>query len=217
MNVTHHPGDETLLRFATGMLEAGPRIVVAVHVGGCAACAARIAELEAAGGTVLETTAPAEMAEDAFDAAMRRIDSPDMRPGGGAAAVPPRAGLGIRLPEALDGCGVGPWRWIGPGIRWSRVSVPGDPNANVMLLKVAAGRKLPEHTHSGREYTQVLTGSFTDERGRYMPGDMDEADAEVEHQPVVDRDGECICIAALEGNMRLRGFFGRMLQPFIGG
>jgi putative transcriptional regulator len=46
---------------------------------------------------------------------------------------------------------------------------------------------------------------------------MDEADDEVQHQPVVDKDGECVCIAALEGHMRLRGVFGRMIQPLIGG
>ena len=63
----------------------------------------------------------------------------------------------------------------------------------------------------------MLTGSFADARGRYGPGDMDEADSEVEHQPIVDPQAECICLAALEGQMRLRGLFGRMLQPLIGG
>ena len=120
-------------------------------------------------------------------------------------------------PESLDACGVGPWRWIGPGVRWSRVTIPGDDAANVMLLKVAAGRKLPDHTHAGFEYTQILKGSFSDSRGRYDPGDMDEVDDSVEHQPIVDQEGECICLAAIEGHMRLRGFFGRMLQPLIGG
>jgi putative transcriptional regulator len=62
----------------------------------------------------------------------------------------------------------------------------------------------------------VLKGSFSDARGRYGPGDLDEADDDVQHQPIVDNDGECICIAALEGQMKLRGFFGRLIQPLIG-
>ena len=157
------------------------------------------------------------MEADALDPALARIEVD----GAAAEGVDNRSGVaradvGIRLPRALDGCGVAPWRWIGPGVRWSRVTVPGDDEANVMLLKVAAGRKLPEHTHGGLEYTQVLKGSFSDARGRYDPGDMDEADAAVQHQPIVDDGGECICIAALEGQMHMRGFFGRLIQPFIG-
>lgn len=216
--IKHHPSDETLFRYASGALEAGPRLVVSVHVGGCPACAERVAEFEAVGGSLLETTEPAPMDDAALDRLMARIDAGDDGDRGQfGGTAPSHADLGIRLPEALDACGVGPWRWIGPGVRWSRVTVPGDEAANVMLLKVAAGRKLPDHTHAGFEYTQVLKGSFSDSRGRYDPGDMDEADDSVEHQPIVDQEGECICLAAIEGHMRLRGFFGRMLQPLIGG
>lgn len=213
--IKHHPSGETLFRYATGSLEQGPRVVVAVHVGGCAACAEQVAEFEAVGGSLLDDIEPLALGTDALDRLMAKIDSDAGRNPG--AERPARANVGIRLPEALDGCGVGPWRWIGPGVRYSRVTVPDDAKANVMLLKVAAGRKLPDHTHAGFEYTQVLKGSFSDARGRYDPGDMDEADDAVQHQPIVDEAGECICLAALEGHMRLRGFFGRMIQPFIGG
>lgn len=216
--IKHHPSDETLFRYASGSLEPGPRIVVAVHVGGCPKCAGRVAEFETLGGALLDGIEPAPMQADALDRLMARIDADPAGAGEiSGRRVPARADVGIRLPDEMDGCGVGPWRWIGPGVRYSRVTVPNDANANVMLLKVAAGRKLPDHTHAGSEYTQVLKGSFSDARGRYDPGDMDEADDAVQHQPVVDDGGECICLAALEGHMRLRGFFGRLIQPLIGG
>ncbi|MEQ1955116.1 ChrR family anti-sigma-E factor [Mesorhizobium sp. CN2-181] len=217
MTINHHPSDETLLRYASGTLEPGPRVVVAVHVSGCRACEDRGADFEAIGGSVLEDIEAVELSASALDHMMVRIDA--MSGKDSARTVgrkPARAEIGIRLPDVLDNCDVGGWRWIGPGIRFSRVTLPGEPEANVMLLKVAPGRKLPKHTHSGREYMQVLSGSFADARGRYRPGDMDEADSKVEHQPIVDPQAECICIAALEGQMRLRGFFGRIIQPFIG-
>ncbi|BCG96741.1 ChrR family anti-sigma-E factor [Mesorhizobium sp. 131-2-1] len=212
--INHHPSDETLLRQASGSLGAGPRIVVAVHIDGCPACAGRIAEFEATGGSLLDEMEPQAMGGDALDRLMARIEVDGERRE--EPARPARADIGIALPEALDGCGVGPWRWIGPGVRWSRVTVPQDAGANVMLLKVAAGRRMPEHTHSGYEYTQVLKGWLSDARGSYGPGDLDEADDEVQHQPVVDESGECICIAALEGQTRLRGFLGRLIQPLLG-
>lgn len=215
--IKHHPSDETLLRHASGTLEPGPRIVVAVHAGGCSVCAGRIAEFEAFGGSLLQEIEPEEMETGALDRAMALIEAD----GSGrrkTMATPrlARADVGIRLPEALDDCGIGPWRWMGPGVRWSRVTLAGDVDANVMLLKVAAGRKLPEHTHVGSEYTHVLKGAFHDARGRYGPGDLDEADDDVQHQPIVDDDGECICIAAVEGQTKLRGFFGRLIQPLFG-
>ena len=111
-----------------------------------------------------------------------------------------------------------PWRWrfVHPGFRWRRVTLPEAPDANVIMLRVGAGQKVPQHTHTGTEYTQVLTGAFSDSFGRYRAGDCVEADEDVDHQPVVDPDGECICLAAVDGRLRLDSWIGRMLQPLIG-
>jgi len=218
MTLNHHPSDETLLAYAAETLAPGTRLVATIHVGSCTRCRARIAEFEALGGTVLDQLDPAPIADDALQRVMARIDEPAAAPARASrhAAAPPRAAIGIELPAALDGCGIGPWRWVAPGVRWSKVSVPGDTSTNVMLLKVAAGKRLPEHSHTGREFTQVLSGSYSDDRGRYAPGDFEEADSEVEHQPVVDTDGECVCLAAIEGRMLLRSLIGRLVQPFVG-
>jgi putative transcriptional regulator len=216
MILNHHPSDETLLGYAAATLAPGPRVVTAVHIGCCDRCRARVSEFEAVGGAVLGELDPTPLADDAFARVMARIDE-TAAPASETrqAIVLPRAEIGIRLPAALDACGIGPWRWVAPGVRWSKVSVPGDAGANVMLLKVAAGKRLPEHSHTGREFTHVLSGSFSDDRGRYAAGDFDEADSDVEHQPVVDATGECICLAAIEGRMLLRGLIGRIVQPFV--
>lgn len=215
MTIQHHPSEETLVRYAAGTLGAGPRLVIAIHLAGCPACRNRIAVLEAVGGALLDEIEPQAMADHALARTLAMIEAPlaNQREPSVAAHS---AALGIELPKPLRDCEIGPWRWIGPGMRWSRVTLPYDPEADVMMLKVAAGRKLPEHGHTGKEYTHILSGSFSDARGRYFPGDLDEADSEVDHQPIVDRDGECICIAAMDGRMQLRGVFGRILQQFAG-
>lgn len=222
MTIRHHATDETLMRFAAGRLPAGPARVVAVHLAGCAICRARVAEFEAIGGALLEEMEPAPMAPDAFAAALSAIEAENRSPGARAPAPSPSSGRapyvlpgGIPLPEPLRDCEIGPWRWIGIGVRASAIRLPEDPAARLTLLRVGAGRKLPEHGHFGTEFTQVLSGSFSDSYGRYMPGDLSEMDHEIEHQPIVDSDGECICLAALEGGMRLNGFFGRLIQPFV--
>jgi len=52
--------------------------------------------------------------------------------------------------------------------------------------------------------------------GRYVAGDCVEADEDVDHQPIVDSEGECICLAAVEGRLLLQGWIGRVVQRFIG-
>jgi putative transcriptional regulator len=109
-----------------------------------------------------------------------------------------------------------PWRSVGGGFAWRRLTLPYAPKANLIMLKVQPGQKMPHHTHSGTEYTQVLQGSFHDDFGRYVAGDCIEADDDVDHQPIIDSDVECICLAAVEGRLKLRGWMARMMQPFLG-
>lgn len=116
----------------------------------------------------------------------------------------------------MQNCEVGPWKWLGPGFQWSKVKIVGSPDAKVMLIKGKAGLHLPAHGHTGLEFMQILSGSLADERGQYLPGDLDEADSDVDHRPVVGQDSDCICLAALEGDTRLHGLLGRLLRPFVG-
>ncbi|TCT06927.1 ChrR family anti-sigma-E factor [Aquabacter spiritensis] len=217
MTIRHHASDETLLRLAAGHLPPGPALVVQTHLAGCPDCRARLKVFEAVGGALLDEMPPERMSSEAFARVMARIDaSPQPRPGAAPRArrAPPAMPEGMIVPKPLRDCEIGPWRWFGPGIRISRVEIPGAPKAGVSLLRVGAGRKLPEHGHSGIEFTQLLHGSFSDAFGRYLPGDLAEMGADVDHEPVVDPDGDCICLAALEGEMVLRGLMGRLIQPF---
>jgi putative transcriptional regulator len=75
---------------------------------------------------------------------------------------------------------------------------------------------VPEHGHGGAELTLVLTGSYSDATGRYHRGDVADLDEDVEHQPVVDPDGPCICLIASETKAKFRGMLARLLQPIIG-
>lgn len=220
MSARHHPSDETLMAFAAGTLKAGPRLVISIHLDGCPHCRDAVRTFEAVGGALLEAAEPAAIADGALDALFARIDAED-RPGATkprprpVPVVPPVTPDGIALPAALAAHGVGRWRSLGPSLRWARVQVDGDPTANVVMLRIPAARSVPRHGHTGREFTQVLVGSFSDGRDAYVAGDLIEADEHVDHQPIVDAAGECICIAAVEGRLRIHGI-GRLLQPFVG-
>jgi putative transcriptional regulator len=222
--IHHHPGDELLLACATGTLEAGHALVVGAHAEGCAHCRARLCTFEAVGGAMLETLEPADMARDALARTMARIDAPrparDLAGLAASAAIAsaawPELPAGAAWPRSLQGCEVSRWRWLGPGMRWSRVRLPHDPAANVFLLRIGAGKCLATHTHSSSELTQVLYGSFDDGRAVFGAGDFDEADGDIHHQPVVQAGSECICLASVQGKVVFDNVVARWLGAAIG-
>ena len=225
--IQHHPSDDLLLALAAGSLPGGPSLVVASHVEGCAQCGSRMRVLEAAGGAMLEGLAPEPLSPQALAQTLAAIDA---RPHGGAAparsreaAAParpvarfPAAPEGMAWPRAFRSCSATRWRWLAPGIRWSRITLPADPQAKLFLLRIGAGMKLAWHTHSESELTQVLHGSFHDGRALFGTGDFDQADGGIHHQPVVRADSECICLASIEGRMLFDGALARTLGALIG-
>ncbi|HLN39781.1 MAG TPA: ChrR family anti-sigma-E factor [Xanthobacteraceae bacterium] len=213
MTIIHHPSDATLAAFASGSLDEARGIVVAAHLSLCAQCRNAVHGFEAAGGALLEDVAPEAMSAGALQRAMAALGpldiiAPAMRGAGSAAAAGD-------LPAPLSRYAVGPWRWIGRGVQWRPVDVASGEGVRVFMLKAAPGTKLPRHRHTGTEWTCVFDGAFTHDLGRYGAGDFDEADASVEHNPVVDAEHGCVCVVALQGNIELQGWLGRLIQPFV--
>ena len=216
MTIQHHPDDDLLLALASGSLARGHSVVVASHLEHCAHCRQQLEMLEAVGGAMLDALPPALLAPEALARTMAAIDAPVERTGALPSVPHPALPPGMRWPQSLAGCSATPWRWLGPGMRWSRVTLPDDAAANVFLLRIGAGKNLPAHTHSDCELTQVLYGAFHDGRARFGPGDFDEADGSFEHQPVVEAGGECICLASVDGRVLFKGAIARTLGALVG-
>ncbi|MGJ7511112.1 ChrR family anti-sigma-E factor [Variovorax sp. GT1P44] len=216
--ISHHPAEELLLAFAAGRLSGGHSLLVASHVEGCAHCRAHVRLFETVGGAMLETLAPEVLESQALARTLAAIDAPEPprmpRPGGTGmrAALPD----GLPWPRAMQGCASTPWRWLGPGMRWSRVTLPDDKAANVFLLRIGARKMLPQHTHSDSELTQVLYGTFHDGRASFGPGDFDETDGSIRHQPTVQAAGECVCLASVQGRVLFDGAVARVLGALVG-
>lgn len=213
MTISQHPTDETLTAFAAGNLDQGRSIVVAAHVEMCDRCRGWVATVENIGGVLLSESPPTTMASDAVSRAFSRIDRGEqMDSAHKDVPAPPDLAM---LPRAARSYPIGSWRWMGPGVHWRPIEVPADYGARVFLLKAAPGTKMPHHTHTGTELTLVLSGAFSHAGGHYGPGDIDEADDTVDHQPIVAAGEDCVCLVAMEGKLHLLGAIGRLLQPFV--
>ncbi|MEW9805017.1 ChrR family anti-sigma-E factor [Mesorhizobium marinum] len=201
--ITHHPSDETLADYTAGALDEARRLVVSMHVSRCPACADEVARLEAVGGAFLEASPGVPLRPGSLEATLRRIDQSGSSPEEGSGDNP------------LSRYVLGPWRWVGPGVRQRSVSVPDVDGIKVFMLRAEPGTRLPHHRHRGYEWTCVLEGAFEHQFGRYGAGDFDEADETMEHKPTVCEGEPCICIVALQGGIELQSLLGRLLQPLI--
>ena len=83
------------------------------------------------------------------------------------------------------------------------------------LIRVRAGRSVPQHTHEGDELTLILRGAFTDSTGRYARGDLSIANDSVDHRPVADPFEDCLCLAVTNAPIKLSGAFTKFLNPFL--
>lgn len=205
-----NPSEDLLLAYAAGTLSPPEAVVVAAHLALRPANDAWVRQLQAVGGAFLQEAAPAPLTDDALTRALTRIETD-----AGAAKLPAPLNDMPELPEPLRRYGLGPWRWIGPGIRVRDVHAPRDGDCRVILLRIDPGRETPRHTHGGVELTCVLSGAYATETERFGVGDLEEADGDVLHQPRVVSDEPCLCAVALDGQIQLDGWLGRLMQPFV--
>src|ERR1700710_2128017 len=212
MTIRHHPSDELLTAFAAGTLDLGQHVAVATHLVGCPHCRTVVRAMEQVGGAVVAGLPPSEMSPGAFAAVEARLDR-------STAAAPVSSGAGFRdvsgLPPFVRRYGDSSWKWIAPKVHFRPIELPRPSDTRVFLLRSKPGTKMLEHTHTGIEMTCVLSGSFAHEGGHFGPGDLDFGDGSDEHHMIIDSAHSCICLVAMQGDLRLHGMIGRLLQPLI--
>jgi putative transcriptional regulator len=199
MSPLHHPSADILAAYASGTMEPGFGLVVGAHVEACAHCRAQVRALEAASGEALSGLEPSAMEGGALAKVLARVEQ--------RAALAPikfdRRPLMQRLP-------LKPKKWVAPGVWVAAVDTPHAPDNRVYVLSVAPGSPTARHEHSGPEYCTVLKGAYRDELGLFQAGDFAAADADLNHQPVIQGNEHCVCLFATEGRLKPQGLLGRM-------
>lgn len=193
----HHPSPDIMCGYAAGALEPGFGLVVAAHVEACSACRPQLAALQAASGAALGDLPETDLAPDALARVMERLEAPPA-----PAAYDARPFI-ERLP-------LKPKKWITPGVWVAPVDTPHAMGNRVYILSVAPGAPTARHEHSGAEFCTVLKGAYRDGLGLFQAGDFAAADNDVEHQPVVQGQGTCVCLFATEGRLKPKGVLGRL-------
>lgn len=218
--IRHHLSDALLLNYASGSLSEGWAMGVATHLALCPHCRARLADAEMLGGAMLETIDCSDVSSSSWENVRNRItqtsDIPQAKPSKQSYAnnhqqnglpQPLRAYLGCDFDDLK-------WRSLGRGAYYIPVTT-GDKTTNIRLLRIPAGKPVPEHGHGGSELTLVLRGSFIDGEDVFSRGDVEEAGSELVHQPVATGDTDCICLIITDAPLRFTNWFLRLVQPVL--
>lgn len=181
-----------------------------------------VAVSEMIAGGLLETAPAAKLSDGALDRALVAIEAldagADLSVKAGRAAGEAMEEV-LALPEplrsaALDAIGHTGWQSMGRGLK--RLNLRSGERLETELYRISPGARIPRHAHAGNEYTLVVAGGFSDERGSYGPGEVVINGPNDLHQPVGDEGEVCYALAVRDGGLRFTGVMG-LLQRLMGG
>lgn len=214
--INRHPESDLLVEYAAGNLPIAPCISVTTHLQYCKQCSDSVESLGEIGGELLMSAEAVPVSEDLLDKIMEDLGSLGEEKSPSSVLGHCSDAVTGELPEFVQRLlpsGKLSWRRLSPSLKAAPVSV-GEEQYEVALHRIEAGGKAPEHDHLGKEITVVLTGSFSDERGVYQPGDFIVREQGDTHRPFAARNQECICLSVLEAPIKLTGIK-RVLNPFL--
>jgi putative transcriptional regulator len=218
MSVRHKVSDELLLDYASGSLGESWSLAVSTHLALCPESRQRLVALEMTGGALLDQLTPTQPVSDTDWQNMRELLQ--ARPDAAHAKQTSQSIETAVLPEPLRSYAGGDvdvlkWKQLGPGAYHFPIRTR-DGEANVRLLRIPAGKPVPEHTHGGRELTVVLSGYFKDGDDVFRRGDFEEADEDLTHQPIAGEGEDCICLAVTDAPLKFKSWLVRLVQPVLG-
>ncbi|MDB5505979.1 MAG: transcriptional regulator [Devosia sp.] len=212
--ITQHPDISTLMAFSAGTLDEPYALVISTHVAMCEACQEGVRRTDRIGGAALSGEAGVAMSDGARLRLLAALDADDaivVKSPVEVSEMP--VPLRRYLPYGLSSIR---WRANGPGVATRDLPVSPGVKSRLMLLKVAAGRRVPEHSHGGQELTLILQGAYKDRFGIFATGDIADHDEDVEHQPIAEPGEDCICLVAVDAKLNFRSRLIRLLQPLFG-
>lgn len=235
-----HPSDNDLIEFSAGNSDWAVSICVSAHLHYCPTCKDKVSNYNKLGGEVFNQTPGSDVSSCSFDSVMakikqtssseslaadaheipqrqkqsapvvtRQIDQERIKKHGKQAETLPYV-IQKLLPKEK------PIKWsrLSPSLKAARLTTNQD-KYEVSFHRIKRGGRVAEHDHRGREITLVLEGCFSDADGTYFPGDFLVREPGNIHKPIATQDHECLCLSVVEAPVKLTGFVGKLLNPFL--
>lgn len=221
--INHHPDDNLLTEYTSGSLPWAVSLSVCAHIQLCPHCRERAANLSKIGGVLLNASVAEPCSASAFEQLMQRIhqapeksETPDSHLVSNRVIAKDTALQNIPkvIKKLLPANGKLKWRSVSTSLKMAKL-ITGQHDYEVALQHVASGGSIVEHDHGGMEITLVLKGSFSDDQGVYSEGDFLVRNSGEIHRPTATLHQDCLCFTVVAAPVRLTGFLGRIVNPFL--
>lgn len=216
MTINHHLDTATIMAHAAGTLDEALSVVVACHIAMCATCRETSRQVSQLGGEILSGLSDTAVSETCRSKTLGMLDTATLHRF--PKSSNPASGLPAPLNVLLEGKNLDEIEWTrkAPGLALHDLAVSKAARGKLFLMRIAAGKAMPEHGHGGEEITLILSGAYNDSIGHFAMGDVADLDEDFEHQPVVEAGAACICLVATEAPTRFKSWPARLLQPLLG-
>ena len=216
MIINHHPPEDLLFAYSAGDLAEAWSLMIATHVSLCSSCRHQMFDAEAIGGSLIENITPELLENDTYEKTLaivkneEQLAKPELLNQSDYSDVLPYPLLQYTGADIDDL----PWKRLGKDA-FHIPLVKGRNGELARLLRIQEGKAVPEHGHNGTELTMVLSGSFSDENGQFVRGDVETADIDVIHQPSADSGEDCICLVVTDAPLEFTSPLARLFQRFV--
>lgn len=204
--------EDVCVDYAAGRLSPARRLLVACQMAINPAVRKQVEAYESFGGALVEANAATGLTSGflnrALNAAFNAPEVEEDTTWDGEAVRPLAAYMGKSLKDVK-------WRSVGGGVSVHKLFGKDDAE-RIFLLKAKPGSSIPDHSHTGEEWTLIMQGAYNIGDKRYQAGDLHIEDENTHHQPIIQDGEDCICLAMTEGPLRFKGFIPRLLQPMSG-
>lgn len=208
--------EDTITEFAAGTLSPAKHLIVACQSEMSDSVAERIEFQENVAASFLDDVKTESLSPLFMGNVLEKLPKQSQQNGGGArkTSLAPQT-LRKEIGQGLSDI---KWRSFVPGV--AVYDIYGDRHYNsgdrLYLLKAKGGIKMPEHSHSGEEWTLILTGSYSIGDQRFSRGDLHIEDETTVHSPHIDEGEDCICLVMTQGPLKMKTLAARIVQPFVG-
>jgi putative transcriptional regulator len=205
-----HPSEDRLLDYALGHGDRGLRVILETHLAGCDTCAAKVAEVSSAGGSLVAEQTSDPLPAELWDRILAQV---------AVEAVPAAMLDDLQLPLALRALVPPPaeQQWssvLKKGIRFLRLL--NEAGTELFLVRLEPGAAFPHHVHGqgGREIALMLQGGAIVGGRTFEAGDWVEFPGGSAHAPAALPDEPCWILAQVQGEVQLSGWRG-LLQRLV--
>jgi putative transcriptional regulator len=110
------------------------------------------------------------------------------------------------------------WKTLVPGVAVHDIygNRRYEKGERVYLLKAKGGMRMPDHSHTGEEWSLILTGSYSVDDKTYRRGDIHIEHDNETHAPHIDEGEDCICLVMTQGPLVMKDFIPKVVQKVVG-